>query len=262
MKRPTKQATKETAPQHRVSSGQSERLTVIADSLKFSKAARAKWLAHVRKLLLDNGGRVMRTIAAMQRQYKIKSSKRDEFDKATGYLKNQKRYKKFDEMKSKRFPIGSGVVESACKQIVCVRMKLAVMLWKMPGAQAVMTLGCIKLSNIWKHVFAKMLEDMEPFRQLIKNQPSHSAVLECARLGSHPAKSMGTNYHDHQVRQFTICENTNRDSSEDTHLLQNYMELKGMDRLVLLYQDFSTDSRNEQTREIFDRMSKWLKNAK
>lgn len=87
---------------------------------------------------------------------------------------------KYDEMKSKRFPIGSGVVESACKQIVSERMKLAGMRWKKPGAQAVMTLRCIKLSNIWKQVFGKMLEEIEPVNQLIKNQPSHSAVQECA----------------------------------------------------------------------------------
>lgn len=75
-------------------------------------------------------------------------------------------------------------------------------------------------------------------------------------------ESKSTNYHVHQVRRFTIRENTSRDSPEDTHLLQIYMELKGVERLVLLYQDCFTDARNEKTREIFDRMSQWLKNAK
>lgn len=74
--------------------------------------------------------------------------------------------------------------------------------------------------------------------------------------------SRGTNYHIHQVRRFTIRENTRRDPVEDSHLLQVYMELKGVERLVLLYQDYFTDARNEETREIFDRMSQWLKDAK
>jgi len=74
-------------------------------------------------------------------------------------------------------------------------------------------------------------------------------------------ESKSTNYHVHQVRRFTIRENTGRNSSEDTHLLQIYMELKGVDRLVLLYQDYFTNARNEETREIFDRMSQWLKNV-
>ena len=75
-------------------------------------------------------------------------------------------------------------------------------------------------------------------------------------------ESESTNYHVHQVRRFTIRENTGRDKSEDSHFLQIYMELKGVERLVLLYQDYFTDARNEKTREIFDRMSQWLKNAK
>ena len=74
--------------------------------------------------------------------------------------------------------------------------------------------------------------------------------------------SRGTSYHVHQVRRFTIRENTRRDPVEDSHLLQVYMELKGVERLVLLYQDYFTDARNEETREIFDRMSQWLKDAK
>ena len=73
-------------------------------------------------------------------------------------------------MKQQSFPIGSGVVESACKQIVSERMKLAGMRWKKPGAQAVMTLRCITLSNIWNQVFDKMLDNIEPVERITKNQ--------------------------------------------------------------------------------------------
>ena len=75
-------------------------------------------------------------------------------------------------------------------------------------------------------------------------------------------ESESTNYHVHQIRRFVIRENTGRDKSEDSHLLQIYMELRGVERLVLLYQDYFTDARNEKTHEIFDRMSQWLKGTK
>ena len=144
----------------------SERLTVIADCLKFGKAKqeRSSWLADIRKRLKEKGGhgRVMRSIAAMRRKRGIKSGKKDEFNKAIGYLNNQKRYMNYFAMKQQRFPIGSGVVESACKQVVSERMKLSGMRWKHPGAQAVMTLRCIKLSNIWKQVFDRMLLAIQP----------------------------------------------------------------------------------------------------
>lgn len=161
----------------------SERLTVIADSIKFpNKASRHKWLERVRRVLLDpkGHGRVMRSVAAVRSKHGLKVSKSEDFEKAVKYLNNQKRYMKYDEMKSQSFPIGSGVVESACKQIVSERMKLSGMRWKKIGAQAVMTLRCILLSNIWNQVFGKILDATEPVTQITKVQTSDFAVSNSA----------------------------------------------------------------------------------
>lgn len=162
----------------------SERLTLIADSLKWGKdlAARWDWLLRVRKLLLEPGGhgRVMRSISRMAKLYGVKSSQSDQFRKAVNYLNNQKRYMNYFEAKSKDFPIGSGVVESACKQIVSERMKLSGMRWKRDGAQVAMTLRCILLSNIWDDVFDKMLSAIEPVSDLTQNQESVFTESLCA----------------------------------------------------------------------------------
>lgn len=142
----------------------SERLTVLADCLKLGKSKRWKWLEGMRKLLKEKGGhgRVMRSVSAMKRKYGIKSRKKSDLEKAVGYLNNQKRFMDYFRMKSNHFPIGSGVVESACKQIVSERMKLSGMRWKQAGAQAVMTLRCILLSGIWNQAFDKMLQSKSP----------------------------------------------------------------------------------------------------
>lgn len=161
----------------------SERLTVIADCLKFvNKQARSAWLESARKRLTKKGGhgRLMRSIATMRRKYGIKSGKKSEFDKAVGYLNNQKRYMNYFAMKQQQFPIGSGVVESACKQVVSERLKLAGMRWKRTGAQVVMTLRCIKLSNIWNKAFGKMLAAIPPANAVIPNQTPHFQASNCA----------------------------------------------------------------------------------
>lgn len=162
----------------------SERLTVIADCLKFgtTKQVRWAWLESARKRLTKKGGhgRLMRSIAAMRRKYGVKSGKSSEFNKAVGYLKNQKRYMNYFAMKQQQFPIGSGVVESACKQVVTERMKLSGMRWKRPGAQVVMTLRCIKLSNIWNQVFGKMLAAIPPVSDVIRNQTPNFQASNCA----------------------------------------------------------------------------------
>ena len=104
----------------------------------------------------------MRSVATMKRKYGLKSSKRSDFNKAVGYLNNPKRFMDYFRMKSNHFPIGSGVVESACKQIVSERMKLAGMRSKTAGAQAVMTLRCILLSRIWNKMFGKVSQSETP----------------------------------------------------------------------------------------------------
>jgi len=60
-------------------------------------------------------------------------------------------------IKSRGYPIGSGVVESACKQIVSERMKLSGMRWKKEGGQHTMTLRCLLLSGIWDTIYKKWL---------------------------------------------------------------------------------------------------------
>ena len=144
----------------------SQRLTTIANCLKFGKAKqlREDWLERMRKRMMETGGhgRVMRSVSKMKRLYGIKRGKKKEFDSAVGYLRNQKRFMNYFAMREQHFPIGSGVVESACKQIVSERMKLSGMRWKATGAQAVMTLRSIKLSAIWGKVFGRMLQQVDP----------------------------------------------------------------------------------------------------
>jgi hypothetical protein len=162
----------------------SERLTIIADSIQFGadENARSNWLEYARRLLKKKGGhgRLMRSVKHKAKHLGIKSSKQDVFNKAVAYLKNQKRFMRYFEMKEQHFPIGSGVVESACKQIVSERMKLSGMRWKKPGAQVVMALRCIKLSKIWDNVFGRMLGAISPVNEIITSQDSVFSVSACA----------------------------------------------------------------------------------
>ncbi|TWU40384.1 hypothetical protein Poly51_63980 [Rubripirellula tenax] len=138
-----------------------ERLTTIADALKFGKdkAKRKKWLEHARWLLLQPGGhgRMLRSIAAMRKLYGYKRSGCDDAEKAERYLRRYHRFMDYAGMKSRGYPIGSGVVESACKQIVSERMKLSGMRWKKEGGQHAMTLRCLLLSGVWEAVYEKWL---------------------------------------------------------------------------------------------------------
>ncbi len=51
--------------------------------------------------------------------------------------------------------IGSGPVESACKQVVQARLKQAGMRWTPNDAQKIMALRCIYLSGLWDHFWSR-----------------------------------------------------------------------------------------------------------
>jgi len=49
----------------------------------------------------------------------------------------------------KNLPIGSGVVEAACKTLVTERMKRSGMAWRKKGGQAILTLRSLMQSDRW-----------------------------------------------------------------------------------------------------------------
>lgn len=153
----------------------SERLTKIADALKFGndKTKRQEWLERTRKMLLEPGGhgRVLRSIAKMRELYGYTRAATSDAEKAERYLRRYQRFMEYATMKEQGYPIGSGVVESACKQIVSERMKLSGMRWHRDGAQRTMTLRCILLSGIWDTVYKKFLASKPTVDDLIQLDP-------------------------------------------------------------------------------------------
>ncbi len=152
------------------------RLTTIANALRLGKndSRRKGWLEHVRWLLLQPGGhgRVLRSISKMFELYGVKAACRVEAKLAERYLRRYRRFRNYAQMKSLGYSIGSGIVESACKQIVSERMKLSGMRWKKQGAQKVISLRSILLSGVWDVAFNKWL--------LNKPAVSHDMALEAA----------------------------------------------------------------------------------
>jgi len=107
--------------------------------------------AFVYKLLLKvlNGktGRAVGGLKQMVTKRGIGGPKAEAIGKVVKYLSNHKSYMKYDEYLSKGFPIGTGVVESSCKQVVKGRMEGAGMRWSMKGAEGMLLLRSILTSK-------------------------------------------------------------------------------------------------------------------
>ncbi|MBU1486992.1 hypothetical protein KKH56_02930 [bacterium] len=78
-----------------------------------------------------------------------KESQKKTFLKVITYLKNHKQYMKYDQCLARGYPIGSGVVESACSHVVRDRMEISGARWGIDGAEAILKLRSVSKSNDW-----------------------------------------------------------------------------------------------------------------
>lgn len=68
------------------------------------------------------------------------------------YFKNNEQRMKYSDYEDKGLPIGSGVIEGACKHLVQLRMKRTGMKWSILGAHCILQLRCLFNSDRWNEV--------------------------------------------------------------------------------------------------------------
>ena len=76
------------------------------------------------------------------------------------------------------YPIGTGVVEGACRHLVKDRMEQTGMRWRIAGAQAVLSLRAIYLNDDWDTFHADRIQTEQ--RKLYPYKTRLQAILNCA----------------------------------------------------------------------------------
>ncbi|MEO7732107.1 MAG: hypothetical protein ABIY55_14125 [Kofleriaceae bacterium] len=82
----------------------------------------------------DGVDRVIRALDYLRRKF----PQRVDVRRCVAYFRKHRHRMKYDDLKALGLPIGSGVVEAACKTLVAQRLKLSGMRWGR-GAQAILT---------------------------------------------------------------------------------------------------------------------------
>ncbi len=103
-----------------------------------------------KRLLLILQGKVASYIMELQREMLSKEWKKtqsDKFLKVITYLKNHKEYMKYNQYLSEGYPIGSGVVESACSHVVKDRMEISGARWGINGSESILKLRSVAKSK-------------------------------------------------------------------------------------------------------------------
>jgi hypothetical protein len=119
-------------------------------NLLFDDAGEAKtWYKKYRTILKEDPKGAAKTIrAARYRRSLIKEH--PDIESEIKYLQHNRKRMNYAELRHKKLPIGSGVVEAACKNLIGARMKKSGMRWSIDGGQTVLTLRSIILSNRWE----------------------------------------------------------------------------------------------------------------
>ena len=86
----------------------------------------------------------------MKTKQKLSADQETPLSSVITYFENHRDYMQYDYYLEMGYPIGSGVVEGACRHLVKDRMELAGMRWRVPGAQAVLHLRSIFLNEEWE----------------------------------------------------------------------------------------------------------------
>ena len=79
----------------------------------------------------------------------LSSKQRESVETAIRYYENHRDYMRYDEYLKAGYPIGTGVIESACGHIVKDRMEIAGARWKIKGAEPVLHLRCVYNNGEW-----------------------------------------------------------------------------------------------------------------
>lgn len=117
---------------------------------KTQKRAAHQWVEERLKRLLE--GKVDTVIRGMRYQATqrgLKGQKRKTVRDAAAYFERNRDRMKYDVYLSAGYPIGSGVVEGACRHLVKDRLERTGMRWLPSGAQAMLDLRATYLNGEW-----------------------------------------------------------------------------------------------------------------
>jgi hypothetical protein len=144
-----------------------------------SAAAKEFVTDRLRRILEGDVGRVIGGLKQMATKHRLRGSRKKQLFTAINYLQRNRRYMPYDECLAQGYPIGSGVVEGACRYLVKDRMELTGMRWRTDGAQAMLDLRSVFLNGDWdafqQHRIEENNRKLYPYQEIIESRYNAAA---------------------------------------------------------------------------------------
>jgi hypothetical protein len=140
----------------------SQRLWTLAECLFGQGRQASAWVRKMQRWLLEPGGlsRVLHSAGAFRSRVKLSAARQQQYARAYRYLRKHRKYLRYAEYRRVGVPLGSGVTEAACKTLYTQRLKLSGMRWTKAGAQVVLDLRVLLVSEVWDRAFRRALDTL------------------------------------------------------------------------------------------------------
>lgn len=111
---------------------------------------RTAWVrAYLESLLAGETDAVITALEAEAKHPRCTRLQRQAVRRTVGYYERNRPYMHYDEYLGRGWPIGTGIVEGACRHLVKDRMEQSGMRWTPDGAQAVLDLRAVRINGHW-----------------------------------------------------------------------------------------------------------------
>ena len=100
-------------------------------------------------LLTGQVGRLIGGLKQIVSKRKLSKGQKYRLNKVIGYLERNKKHMRYDVCLEKGYPIGSGVIEGACRNLINDRLELTGMRWILQGAESVIRLRAVFINKDW-----------------------------------------------------------------------------------------------------------------
>jgi hypothetical protein len=104
----------------------------------------------LRMLLLGKAGRMIGGLKQMLSKHKLSGAKKYCLEQVIGYLERNRKHMRYEICLAKGYPIGSGVIEGACRNLINDRLELTGMSWTIGGAESMMRLRAVHINKDWE----------------------------------------------------------------------------------------------------------------
>ena len=144
-----------------------------------SAEAKAFVTERLERILEGKIGHVIGGLKQMNTKGHLSQRRREQLSKVIVYLENNRQFMKYDQYLAQGYPIGSGVVEGACRHLVKDRMEGTGMRWRVVGAQSMLDLRAVFLNDDWDVFQHYRIESstrkLYPYRETIESKWSKAA---------------------------------------------------------------------------------------